>query len=202
MLKKRILKVWKNYITSQFLVTIFIFGLTWLMGGLTGLRFAFVNAIAAGICEAIPNFGPLISGAISAALALIFGSSKLVDWPNWQFALLIVGLCIVIQLLQSWLISPMIMGKTMDLHPLLIFVGMLVCSFLFGFWGMILAVPIIGTFKEVLKYTEERKKADTVENVAVQAAQKQTDERQNAESGEPGAGKLPGQIVQEQSSSE
>ena len=156
MLAKRVLKVWTNYITSQFLVTLFVFAATWLAGWLTGLKFSFLNALAAGICEVIPNFGPIISTVISAILALAFGSSKL-DLANWQFALLIVAICIAIQLLQNWLISPLLIGKTMDLNPILTFVGMLVFSALFGFWGMILAVPIMATFKEVQKYTAEQK---------------------------------------------
>ncbi len=156
MLAKRVLKVWTNYLTSQFLVTLFVFAATWLAGWLTGLKFSFVNALVAGVCEVIPNFGPIISTVISAILALAFGSSKL-DLANWQFALLIVAICIVIQLLQNWLISPLLIGKTMDLNPILVFVGMLVFSALFGFWGMILAVPIMGTLKEVSKYTEEQK---------------------------------------------
>ena len=49
----------------------------------------------------------------------------------------------------------------MDLNPILVFVGMLVFSAFFGFWGMILAVPIMGTFKEVRKYTDEKKAQQT-----------------------------------------
>ena len=121
MLLNRVLKVWKNYFTSQFLVTIFVFILTWLAGWLTGLRFPFLNALASGVCEVIPNFGPIISGVISTVLALAFGSSRF-DLPNWQFALIIIGICIVIQMLQNWLISPMIIGKSMDLNPIVIFI--------------------------------------------------------------------------------
>ena len=156
MLRKRILNVWKNYFTSQFLVTMFVFALNWLAGGLTGLRFAFLNALAAGICEVIPNVGPFISCVISAALALAFGSSKL-DIANWQYALIIVGCSILIQALQNWLISPLIVGKKMDLHPVVVFLGMIVFSYFFGFWGMILAVPIMASFKEVKKYSGEQK---------------------------------------------
>lgn len=156
MLLKRVLKVWINYFTSQFLVTLFVFLSTWLAGWLTGLQFSFVNALAAGICEVIPNFGPIVSGAVSVILALVFGSSRL-ELANWQFALIILGICIIIQLLQNWLVSPLLIGKTMDLNPILVFVGMMVFSALFGFWGMILAVPIMGTFKEVIKYSEEQK---------------------------------------------
>lgn len=159
MLAKRILNVWKNYITSQFLVTLFIFILNWLMGWLTGLRFSFLNALAAAVCEAIPNFGPIISTVISAILAIAFGSSKL-DLANWQFALVIIGCCILIQLIQNWLISPMVIGKKMDLNPIIIFIGMLIFSAVFGFWGMILSVPIMASCKEAMKYTQEQKAAN------------------------------------------
>ena len=159
MLRKRIFNVWKNYITSQLLVTLFIFLLNWLMGWLTGLRFSFINAIAAAVCEAIPNFGPIISTVISAILAVAFGSTKL-DLANWQFALVIIGCCILIQLLQNWVISPLIIGKKMDLNPIVTFIGMLVFSAIFGFWGMVLAVPVMASFKETMKFTQERKAAN------------------------------------------
>lgn len=159
MLAKRVLNVWKNYITSQFLTIIFVFALTWAAGGFTGLRFALINAIFAGICEVIPNYGPIISGVVSTGLALAFGSSKF-DLANWQYALIMLGLVILIQLLQNWLISPLIIGKKMALNPIVVFVGMLAFSWLFGFWGMILAVPIMATFKEVIKYSEEKKAAN------------------------------------------
>ncbi|MBQ6508442.1 MAG: AI-2E family transporter [Flexilinea sp.] len=160
MLLKRIESVWKNYFVGQFLVTIFVFLATWGTGFFTGLRFPLLNALAAGICENIPNFGPVISGIISGALALAFGSSRL-DIPNWQFMIIIVLSLILIQLLQNWLISPLIIGKKMDLHPLLVLAGMTVFSIIFGFWGMILAVPIMGTLREVYRYNNRpREKPD------------------------------------------
>ena len=77
MLIKRIFNVWKNYIGSQFLVTKFVFLMNLIAGWATGLRFPFVNALAAGICELIPEFGSVISWVITAVLALVFGSSNL-----------------------------------------------------------------------------------------------------------------------------
>ena len=151
MLLKRIESVWKNYLVGQFLVTLFVFLTTWSAGVLTGLRFPLLNALAAGICENIPNFGPIISGIITGILALAFGSSRL-DIPSWQFLILTVISVILIQLLQNWLISPLIIGKKMDLHPLIVLAGMTVFSIVFGFWGMILAVPIIGTIREIYSY--------------------------------------------------
>ena len=159
MLVKRIFNVWKNYITSQFLVIMFVFLMNWLAGGVTGLHFALLNALAAGICEVIPSFGEFISWGITAVIALVFGSSYL-DIANWQYALIMVGCSILIQCLQSWLISPLIIGKKMDLHPLIVLIGMLLFSILFGFWGMLLAVPIIGTIQEIFRAAKEAEKND------------------------------------------
>ena len=55
MLIKKIETVWKNYFVGQFLVTVFVFLTTWGAGAITGLKFPLLNAIAAGICENIPN---------------------------------------------------------------------------------------------------------------------------------------------------
>ena len=48
----------------------------------------------------------------------------------------------------------------MDLNPIIIFIGMLIFSAVFGFWGMILAVPIMASCKEAMKYTQEQKAAN------------------------------------------
>ena len=110
MLVKRILNVWKNYVTSQFLVTMFVFLMNLLTGWVTGLHFALLNALAAGICEVIPSFGSFISWGITAVLALVFGSSNL-DIANWKYALIIVGCSILIQFLEDLLVSPQIIAK-------------------------------------------------------------------------------------------
>lgn len=151
MLLKRIGTVWKNYFIGQFLVMVFVFLTSWGFGELTGLRYPLLNALAAGICENIPNIGPVVSGVISGILAMAFGSSRF-DIPNWQFVVLTVIIVILIQLLQNWLISPLIIGKSMELHPLLVLVGMTVFSIIFGFWGMILAVPVMASIREVYRY--------------------------------------------------
>ena len=156
MLIKRILNVWKNYVTSQFLVTMFVFLMNLIAGLATGLQFPLLSALAAGICEVVPAFGSLISCGITAVLALIFGSSNL-DITNWQYALIMAGSVILIQCLEEWLVSPMVIGKKMELHPVIVTLGMLLASALFGFWGMILAVPVMASLKEVKQYSLENR---------------------------------------------
>ncbi len=156
MLLKNIGKIWKDYLVGQFLVTIFVFLMTWGAGAVTGLQYPLVNALAAGILESLPNFGSVISVMLSGILALVFGSSR-IDIPNWQFMILIAVCLILIQVLQNLLISPLIIGKQMNIHPLVVFSGMIIFSFFFGIWGMILAVPIIGTIRELYNFAKQNK---------------------------------------------
>lgn len=155
MLIKRIGNVWWNYLLGQFLIILFVFFVNWGAGSLTGIRFPIILALAAAICEIIPNVGPIISGVLSAAAALAFGSTRF-DIPNWQFMLITIGVVILIQLLQNWLIAPLVIGKKMDLNPLIVFAGMIIFSFIFGIWGMILAVPVMGSIREIYRYYKEQ----------------------------------------------
>ena len=51
----------------------------------------------------------------------------------------------------------MIIGKKLELHPLIVFFGVLAASAIYGFWGMILAVPVMASLKEVKKYSAEHR---------------------------------------------
>jgi predicted PurR-regulated permease PerM len=65
-------------------------------------------------------------------------------------------MAIVVQQLDSILLQPLIMGKTMKLHPVTIMIGILIFGYFFGVLGMILATPIIGSLKVLLNSLDER----------------------------------------------
>lgn len=147
----RIGHIWTGYLKGQFLLTLFVSGLTFVAALFLGLPFPIINTLIVGVCENIPTFGPIAATVIGGLFALIMGSNRL-DVPNWVFMLIIVALYVLIQQLESWLIKPKIMGKAVDMHPLLIFIGMAVFSSFFGIPGMLLAVPVMGTVRELFRY--------------------------------------------------
>lgn len=151
MLIKRLITIWFNYFTGQFVLTLFVSGMTWLYAHFCGLAWSIPMAIIMGICENIPNAGPVIGTVILTLAAAIKGSSVLL-LPRWQFILLTAAVCILIQLLENHVLQPIIYAKTSDIPPLLIVIGMAVLSSVLGIIGMLFAVPIMASFREITRY--------------------------------------------------
>jgi len=106
-----------------------------------GVKFAVLLGLLAGILNIIPYFGPIAGGAIAALVAL-FQSPTL--------ALLVVIGMVVIQQLDGVLISPSIMRQTVDLHPVVIILALLIGGSFFGFLGLLLAIPVAAVAKALL----------------------------------------------------
>jgi predicted PurR-regulated permease PerM len=112
---------------------------------LLGVKLAFVNAIIAGFLTFIPNLGPTISVIPPAALALL-------DAP-WK-AVAVVILYIVIQQIESDILTPMIMKHEVSLLPAITLFSQVIFAVFFGLLGLFLALPIVVIlqvwFKELL----------------------------------------------------
>ena len=137
----------RKYIQGVFLVMLLVFitqtiGLT-----LAGLEAPLIFALFCALTDIIPYFGPYI-GAIPAVI-VGFTISPL------------TGICVVIaivivQLIENNFYQPLIMGKTMHLHPITIMVGLLIFEHFFGILGMVVATPVIACAKVILKFIDEK----------------------------------------------
>ncbi len=92
----------------------------------------------AGITNIIPYFGPIIGSLPPVICVLMASPTK---------ALLVLIFFIAIQQIESLLIAPYIFTTTLGLHPLIIVFALLTGGYLFGFWGLIIAVPFAGASK-------------------------------------------------------
>ncbi len=97
------------------------------------LRFWLALGILAGLLEVIPYFGPILAGAVAAAVALT-------DSP--QKAILVIVLVFVIQQLEGALLVPRIMKHTVGMTPLTVILAVLIGNQLGGPAGSIIAIPI------------------------------------------------------------
>jgi predicted PurR-regulated permease PerM len=113
--------------------------------GLTivGLDFALVFAVLTALLVVVPYFGA-IAGAIPPVLF------ALTDSPGK--ALLVLGVYVLVQQIESNAIIPLVMSRTVRLHPAVIAVGVVVVGQLFGFVGLFVAVPILSA---IVILTEE-----------------------------------------------
>lgn len=91
-------------------------------------------AIIAGILNFIPNFGPLLAMAPAALVALLQGPTT---------AILVIGLYIVVQVVESNFITPQIQQRLVNIPPALIIIAQLIMGVLTGGWGLLLATPLM-----------------------------------------------------------
>jgi predicted PurR-regulated permease PerM len=108
-----------------------------------GVEFALVLAIITGITNLIPFFGPLIGSVPAVFIALL--SSPLL-------ALKVILLIFVIQQVESQVIAPPILGRSMGLHPLLILFALILGGRLLGLLGLLIAVPLTALLRIVYKH--------------------------------------------------
>ncbi len=99
-----------------------------------GMPLILTLALVAGLLNFIPNFGPIIALVPAALLALMQGP---------QTALLVIGLYTFIQIIQSTVTQPLIQKKMVSVPPGLLAFGQVGMGILAGFWGVLLATPIL-----------------------------------------------------------
>ena len=127
-------QVLKNWLKGQIFGFFFIAILTGLGLWLLGMPLVLALALVAGLLNFIPNFGPLIALIPAALLGLMQG-------PNT--ALLVVGLFTLIQIIQSTVTQPLIQKKMVSVPPVLLVFGQVAMGVIAGFWGVLLATPLV-----------------------------------------------------------
>lgn len=132
-----------SYIRGQIIVAICIGVLLFIGYLIIGLDYAITLAIVAAVTSVVPYLGPII--AISPAIII-----AAVDSPLMLLKLAVVWG--VVQLLEGNFISPNIMGRTMQIHPLTIVIVLLVGGNLFGLVGVILGIPGYAILKVIVVF--------------------------------------------------
>lgn len=96
----------------------------------------------------IPIVGALLTGAIAVLLALVA--------HGWVIALIMLGVVLLVQQVESHILQPLIMGRAVSLHPLAVVLGVAGGTMLFGIAGALFAVPVIAVVNTVVKYLATR----------------------------------------------
>ncbi len=121
------------YVRGMLIVSLSV-GLTTYLGFLIlGLEFPLILGIINGVTNLIPYLGPFL-GAVPAIGVALLASPAL--------ALKVLILIIIVQQLESQLLSPLVLGRSINFHPLAIIFALLLGGKLFGFAGLILALPV------------------------------------------------------------
>ena len=106
------------------------------------------DALLWGALVALMNFVPYLGGVASCVVLLVVG---LVQFGLTSSAFLPAGLFLVLNIIESQLITPAVLGRSMQLNPLIIIVWIAITGWLWGVVGVLLAVPLLMCFKIVLE---------------------------------------------------
>ena len=139
-----------GFLRGQSIVCLFL-GL-WYGVGLSaiGLNFGFLIGVSGGILSFIPYVGSLSALVVSVCVALVQG------WPSWTLmveALAVVGSG---QFLEGNVLSPKLVGESIGLHPVWLMFALVAFGALFGFTGLIVAVPVSAALGVVARHLLRR----------------------------------------------
>jgi len=150
-LRREITDVWSAFLRGQLLLSLTMAIITTAICMIIGLPYAVALGLLAGVTEFVPNLGPIIALIPAVLLALFQGSSYL-PLSNFWFAVLVVGVYVVIQQIEGNLLVPRILGRSLNLHPLVVLIAVIIGGNLAGILGMLLAAPVLATLRVVGRY--------------------------------------------------
>lgn len=144
--------VWRGYLYGQLINSLitgtFVFIVLWFVG----LPGAFLMGMIMVVLNMIPTFGPILAAIPGVLAALLSGSTRWPELENYWFALIVIGIYLLVVQLQANIIAPRVMGTAVNLRPAVILIGLLVGFQVGGLLGSLLAVPVIASIRDIGVY--------------------------------------------------
>lgn len=136
-------KVLGRYLRGQLLLIFIMSVITWIGLALVfHVPFSLALALMTGFLEVLPLVGPVVAGGIAAAIGLVAHGPTVALW--------IVLFYFIMRQLEDQLIMPLVVGHSVELHPVATIFAVLVGGALAGFIGLVLAVPVAAAVKVIL----------------------------------------------------
>ena len=123
----------------------YAFGLT-----LTGLSFGILIGLFAGLISFIPYVGSLVGLVLSVGVAFVQ------FWPDWTMVAAVAGVFFVGQFIEGNILQPRLVGKSVGLHPVWLMFSLFAFGALFGFVGLLIAVPAAAAVAVLVRFAISR----------------------------------------------
>ncbi|MCE8006221.1 AI-2E family transporter [Aestuariivita sp.] len=119
---------------------------------LVGLQFGMVVGFVAGLITFIPYLGALLGGALALGLGLFQ------FWGDWISLGLVAGIFMLGQVVEGNVLTPKLVGSSVGLHPVWLLLALSVFGTLFGFVGMLIAVPVAAALGVLTRFAVDQYK--------------------------------------------
>lgn len=130
------------YFKGVILVSSILILLSFILFTIFDIDYAFLLAIVIGITDIIPYIGPYIGGGLAVIVALTTSLEK---------AIIVLIIIVILQGLESWLITPKIQSKSIKVHPILVLLSLIFFGSIWGVIGMIVAVPLLAIIQTTIR---------------------------------------------------
>ena len=138
-----------SFVKGTGLITLGVFLVSFISFQISGLRGALFLALWNAITNIIPYVGPYIGGMPIVMFAFV---------TDYKLGIIILIIVLLIQLIESYILHPIVMSKTMKLHPVTIIIGLLVFGHFFGIVGMLIATPATAVIKTIILFIDDKYK--------------------------------------------
>ena len=117
---------------------------------LTGLNFAILIGLVAGLISFIPYVGSLTGLVLAVGVALVQ------FWPDWIMVAAVAGVFFIGQFIEGNILQPKLVGKSVGLHPVWLMFALFAFGALFGFVGLLIAVPAAAAVAVLVRFALSR----------------------------------------------
>jgi predicted PurR-regulated permease PerM len=155
MYEKTVLTVFRRFQTkvrrwlgTQLALSLFIGVIVSLGLWILGVRYPLALGLVAALFEVVPIIGPILAGAAAFVVA---------SGDGFSVGLYVILFFIIVQQIENNVLIPVIMGRTMKVHPVIVLVSLLAGAGVAGFFGILLAVPVAVLAQEIFNYMAEQK---------------------------------------------
>jgi len=117
---------------------------------LAGLNFGFLIGMVAGLISFIPYVGSMTGLILSVGVAIAQ------FWPEWSSVLVVIGIFFAGQFFEGNVLQPKLLGSSIGLHPVWVMFALFAFGYLFGFVGLLLAVPLAAAIAVLARFALRR----------------------------------------------
>jgi predicted PurR-regulated permease PerM len=111
-----------------------------------GLNFGFLIGCVAGVISFIPFVGSIVGLVVAVGVAVVQ------FWPDWVWVVAVAGVFAVGQFIEGNILQPRLVGSSIGVHPVWLMFALFAFGYLFGFVGLLLAVPLAAALGVVLRF--------------------------------------------------
>jgi len=144
-------RIWNAFIRGEILVVFFSLIIYTVMLGILGVQAFFGLAMIAAVGQLIPYLGAWITW-ISFGLVALFQTNIPFNLSPGIYMIIVLGVSMVINNIIDNILRTKVMASSLKVHPAVVLIGALIGLQLFGFIGIIIAAPVMATFKLLLNY--------------------------------------------------